>query len=316
MTHPSPFTETYYLTDGGLETDLIFNHGIELRHFASFELLNTERGRQALEIYYRPYIELAAARNTGFILETPTWRANPDWGYRMGYTIDALRTLNEDAVRYMQAFASRAASPEQAVVISGNIGPRADGYTVGQRMSVEESKAYHLTQIAAFAQAKADVVSALTLNYIDEAIGMVEAARACAIPIVISFTVETDGTLSSGETLQAAIEQTDAATDDYVNHYMINCAHPQHFQTLFAEKAAWHLRIKGIRANASTKSHAELDEAETLDKGDRCDLAANYAALRKALPNLSIFGGCCGTDFTHIQQIATMLFEAQSVPFA
>ena len=298
----------YYLTDGGLETTLIFHEGIELKHFAAFELLNEPGGTEVLTKYYQKYLELAARFNTNFILDAPTWRANPDWGYKLGYSPKEISEINKTAIKFLHAVKSQEEYSQLQILISGAIGPRGDCYVATSRMTPEVAKDYHTEQIRAFAEAGADMVTAYTLNYSDEAIGVVLAAKSLNIPVVISFTLETDGKLPDGETLKDAIEITDAETDRYTSYYMINCAHPDHFKTILNTDSDWKNRIYGIRANASTKSHKELDESETLDAGDKCKLAEGYSKLSQLLPNLRVIGGCCGTDHTHIEEIGRAVF--------
>jgi S-methylmethionine-dependent homocysteine/selenocysteine methylase len=284
------------ITDGGMETTLIFHEGLELPHFASFVLLDDEAGREALRTYYRRYIESARSRSVGIILDTPTWRANRDWGERLGYGPEALADVNRRGVALLEELRS----PE--VVISGCIGPRGDAYHVDAVMSTAEAEDYHAPQIETFAGTSADLVSALTLTYAEEAIGIVRAAAAAGRPVVISFTVETDGRLPSGQALGEAIEQVDSETEGAAAYFMVNCAHPTHFLDVL-EPAPWLGRLRGIRANASRKSHAELDESEVLDEGDPVELAASYRELDRRLPSLSVVGGCCGTDHRHVEAI-------------
>ncbi len=300
------FKNEYYITDGGLETTLIFHKGIQLPHFASFELVLHPEGQKILHSYFQPYVKLARENDLGFVFETPTWRANKDWGYLMGYSQDQLNFINRQAVQLIKEIASGLEKDHK--VISGNIGPRGDGYNPTAIMTIEDARDYHAPQVNIFAEENVDVVTALTLNYIEEAVGIVQAAKAAKVPVVISFTLETDGKLPGGETLKEAIERTDELTDCYALHYMINCAHPEHFKTIFSDNGNWKSRIKGIRANASTKSHEELDNSETLDIGDKCQLAHNYVELKELLPSLMIFGGCCGTDHTHLEEIVSHLF--------
>ncbi len=291
------------LTDAGLETDLIFNHGIDLPNFASFDLLSTEWGTQALVTYYRSFLDLAREYGSGFILETPTWRASEDWGGQMGYTANDLYAVNRASIELMQGLRDEYADVSP-VLVSGNIGPRGDGYAVDKRMNAEQARDYHARQIAAFVEAGADLASAFTLNYIEEAQGIALAAQAADIPVVISFTVETDARLPSGEELEAAIRAVDEITGGYPLYYMINCAHPTHFRRLLEDGGDWLGRIRGIRANASRCSHEELDAAEELDAGNPEELGADYRQLRQLLPNLQVFGGCCGSDHRHVAQIA------------
>lgn len=312
--HPSVvFPQKHYLTDGGLETTLIFHQGITLHSFAAFELLRTEEGKNAFREYYQPYLSLAEKYKLGFVMESPTWRASSDWGFKLGYTHDELFALNKQSIKFMRELVQPFSQSLPHIIISGNIGPRGDGYKAENQMTAEQAKVYHLEQIKAFVLADADVVTAVTINYIDEAIGIIQAAKSFHLPVVISFTVETDGRLPGGELLQEAIERTDRETDFYAEHYMINCAHPQHFMHQLDNNGNWKIRIRGIRANASLKSHAELDESETLDAGDKCQLAEGYMQLFQLLPELKVIGGCCGTDHTHMEEICKTLEEQEAL---
>lgn len=246
------FKQKHYLSDGGLETTLIFHKGIRLNHFAAFELLCNERGRKILEEYYRPILLLAEKYRLRFVIESPTWRASSDWGYKLGYTHDELFALNKQSIKFIRELA-REFSGLTDIVVSGNIGPRGDGYETDMQMSVEQAKAYHMEQVKAFALADADVVTAVTISYSNEAIGIINAARSLGLPVVVSFNVETDGRLPGGELIQHAIEITDNETDGYAEHYMINCAHPQHFLHTLNAEGEWKKRVHGIRANAAFK---------------------------------------------------------------
>ncbi|HEX8101947.1 MAG TPA: homocysteine S-methyltransferase family protein [Solirubrobacteraceae bacterium] len=291
-----------FLTDAGLETELIFHDGLDLPAFAAFTLLADERGTARLRRYYEGFAELARERGTGLVLETPTWRASPRWAREVGYDDAALDQANRDAVSLLESV--RAGHPGGApIVISGNVGPQDDAYSPSTQMDADRAHEYHAVQIGTFASTAADLVTAMTLTYVEEAIGVARAARDAGMPVVLSFTVETDGRLPSGQSLGEAIEQVDAATDGSPAYYMLNCAHPTHFDSVLQPGAAWVDRIGGLRANASTCSHAELDEAEALDEGDPADLAARYVALARALPRLTVLGGCCGTDIRHVAAI-------------
>jgi homocysteine S-methyltransferase len=282
------------IADGGLETTLVFHDGFELPHFAAFPLLADAGGRAALRRYYERYVGVANAAGVGAVLDTPTWRASADWGPRLGYTPEQLDEANRQAVELVAE--QRGAGD---VLVSGCVGPRGDGYRVETQMSAAEAERYHARQVGVLADAGVDLVSALTLGYADEAIGIVRAAGAAGVPVVISFTVETDGRLPDGGTLREAIELVDAETGGAVAYFMLNSAHPSHFAGVLDEGAGWVGRIGGIRANASTRSHAELDEAEELDAGDPDELAAAHVALRRRLPAVTVVGGCCGTDDRH-----------------
>jgi homocysteine S-methyltransferase len=290
------------LTDGGLETSLIFTQGLDLPEFAAFPLLETEDGRRALRAYWKPFLSIATEQGVGFVVDTPTWRANGDWGRALGYDADALARANRAAA----AFARELASEVEDAIVNGVVGPRGDGYVVDAVMTVAGAAEYHVPQVAALAEGGVDQVSAITMTYADEAIGFVQAARGIGVPAVVSFTVETDGRLPSGEGLRQAIESVDDATGEAAEFFMVNCAHPTHFAQVLDDSGPWLRRIGGIRANASTMSHEELDAAEELDAGDPADLAKHYLALRERLSELRVLGGCCGTDHPHIRAIAEM----------
>lgn len=296
-----------FLTDGGLETTLIFQENLELPEFAAFPLLRDQKGISLIREYYRKYLRIAADFGTGFILETPTWRANSDWGNRLGYNETELAEMNHLAVSEMNSLRSEFASSLPEIRVSGCLGPRGDGYKQTSVMSEREAQDYHSTQIRQLAEEGVDCLTAMTLNYTEEAIGIGKAAKSAGIRSVISFTVETDGSLVTGESLKEAIKKTDAKTDGAVDYYMINCAHPTHFEHIFEDQGAWVERIGGIRSNASRLSHQELDECDSLDSGDPVDLADRTRRLGVFLPKLFVFGGCCGTDERHIRALGNAL---------
>jgi S-methylmethionine-dependent homocysteine/selenocysteine methylase len=289
-----------FLTDGGIETTLIFHDGLDLPHFAAFDLLSREDGRAALRRYYESYVAIALEQGVGLVLESATWRASPDWASLIGYDDDRLAELNRAAIDLLVEICERHATERTPIVISGCVGPRGDGYAPASLMTADEAERYHGAQIGVFGDTPAELVTAITMTYPDEAIGVTRAARAVGLPVVISFTVETDGRLPSGQSLAEAIEEVDAETESAPSYYMINCAHPTHFEGSLEPGGPWG-RIRGLRANASTLSHAELDEAEELDDGDPLDLAERYVRLRERLPELTVLGGCCGTDDRHIR---------------
>jgi S-methylmethionine-dependent homocysteine/selenocysteine methylase len=291
--------DALFVTDGGIETALIFNEGLELPDFAAFDLFRRAGGEAALRRYYAAYVRIAAQFGAGMVLESATWRASADWGARLGYSGAQLAEANRQAIRLLEDM--RGEHRELAMVISGCVGPRGDGYSPARVMPAAEAQAYHREQIAVFAESAADLVSAITMNYVEEAIGIAQAAQEAGMPVAVSFTVETDGRLPTGQPLKEAIEQVDAETGSYPSYYMLNCAHPDHL----ALEKQWSHRIRGLRANASRKSHAELNDSAELDIGNPAELGAQYAALKRgALPMLNVVGGCCGTDHRHVQRIA------------
>lgn len=292
-----------FLTDGGIETTLIFREGLDLPEFAAFDLLKHAAGCQALYNYFRTYATMARAYKVGLILESPTWRANPDWATKIGYSRERLATLNRKAIDLLHEIRQEYETEQSRMVISGCVGPRGDGYAPGEAMTVREAQQYHQPQIVTYTEAESDCITAITMNYVEEAIGITRAAQANDIPAIISFTVETDGHLPTGQPLQEAIAQVDRETRQGPAYYMINCAHPTHFSETLIANEPWLDRIRGLRANASTKSHAELDEAETLDDGNPSELGRQYRNLKTKLKNLTVLGGCCGTDERHVAAI-------------
>jgi homocysteine S-methyltransferase len=292
-----------FLTDSGLETDLIFHHGFALPEFASFVLVDDARGVTALRAYFDEHVELAARHRCGVVLEAPTWRASRDWGARVGYSPADLRRVNEMAVALVEAVRQDNSASTSPVVISGCVGPRADAYRPAERSSAVEAERYHREQIEVFAATSADMVHAMTITYAAEAVGIVRAAAAVGMPVAISFTTETDGRLPDGMSFTEAIQVVEDATDGAPVYYGVNCAHPAHFAAALP-RGALALRVRSVRANASRKSHAELDESPDLDEGEPVALAHDYLQLRAEHPSLSILGGCCGTDARHVAAIA------------
>jgi S-methylmethionine-dependent homocysteine/selenocysteine methylase len=294
-----------FLTDGGIETTLIFQEGFVLPHFAAFSLLRTLEGIRTLDKYFRTYAEIAKQFHTGLILESPTWRASAEWGTRLGYDDVALTEANFQAINLLERVRQRYETDQTPIVISGCIGPRGDGYVPDRAMTVSEAEQYHSAQVETFARSAADMVCGITMNYVEEAIGIAQAAREFDMPVAIAFTVETDGALPTGQTLASAIEQVDEVTGSYPVYYMINCAHPTHFEHVLTEGSPWVYRIHGLRANASRMSHAELNDAPELDSGNPAEFGLEYAMLKKRLQQINVMGGCCGTDHRHIQHIAS-----------
>jgi homocysteine S-methyltransferase len=294
-----------FLADGGLETTLIFHEGVDLPEFAAFPLLDTAEGRELLRRYYSDYLELARRHGLGFVLDTVTWRANPDWAGVLGYDAAALDRANRQATQLALDLAAEFA--DLTTVVNGVIGPRGDGYVVASAMSADEAADYHAAQTTSFAAAGADLVTAMTMTYVEEAVGVARAAAAAGLPVTVGFTVETDGRLPSGTPLGEAVTAVDEATGGSVASFMVNCAHPSHFADVLATAEAWTDRVAAVRANASRASHAELDEAEDLDRGDPRELGQDYVALRATLPGLRVVGGCCGTDLEHVAAIADAL---------
>jgi homocysteine S-methyltransferase len=304
-----------FLTDAGLETDLIFNHGIEIREFAAHTLLETPAGRFALAQYFRAFLALADRHNVGFIFDSPTWRAHTHWSAALGANAAELAEINREAINFIAELRDEFAGNRGPIVLNAVIGPCGDAYAPEAIISADAAACHHAQQIGWLAQTEVDMVSALTFTQSSEAVGIVRAANDVGLPIVVSFTVETDGTLPTGQPIGEAISEVDAATDRGAAYFMINCAHPDHFRDALHDEQ-WLRRVRGLRCNASRCSHAELDEAETLDAGDPVEFSQLYRELTKAMPWVNVLGGCCGSDLRHVTAIADSVISGAAADFA
>ncbi len=297
-----------FLSYCGMETDLIFNRGVDLPGFASYPLLETEEGRETLRGYYVQLIDMARQKGVGVLLESVTWVANRDRGAAIGYSPETLKEFNIAAIDLIGLV--REEEGDLPTLLSAQMGPRGDGYAPTERMTTDEAEIYHAEQMETISQTEADLASAFTLCYPEEAIGIVRAGERFDMPIAIGFTVETDGRLPTGMPLKEAIETVDDATDSGAAYFLINCAHPDHFSGVLTDER-WMQRLRGVVANASRCSHAELDESEELDDGDPEELGKLVGSLRKKFPHFTVVGGCCGTDMRHLRRIVE---QAQTAP--
>lgn len=302
-----------FLADGGMGTTLGFHSGLEIPYFCAFPLLDDRAGSDILMNYFRGYAAIAREQEAGFLLDSgPTWRASSDWGNKLSYSSEDLIRFNRIAIEAMCELRDEYESENSPMVISGCMGPRGDGYEPGELMSPDEAQRYHATQIETFADTEADLITAMTMTYSEEAVGIARAAHSVELPVVISFTVETDGRLPTGQNLGDAINYVDEMSSGAPAYYMINCAHPTHFRNTFELGSSWTDRIRGIRLNASCLSHAELNEATELGDGDVTDLGIRVGAICKSFPHINVIGGCCGTDHRHIKEIGEKARRARS----
>ncbi len=292
-----------FLTDAGVETDLIFNHGIEIREFAAHTLLPDPQGREALANYFRGFLALARETGCGYILDSQTWKAHPHWAQDLDASEEDLKAANRESLAFISSLRDEFSSNRGPIVLNAIIGPRGDAYAPEESVAAREAEEYHAQQLRWLADTEADMVSALTFTQAAEATGVVNAANSLGLPIVVSFTVETDGNLPTGQSLASSIEEVDRSTRTGAEYFMVNCAHPDHFAHLLGDEP-WARRIRGIRCNASRLSHAELDESETLDDGNPVELGQQYVEIKARMPWLNVFGGCCGSDLRHVTEIA------------
>lgn len=298
-----------FLTDGGFETSMLFLEGFELPAFAACVLLEDDAARVAMDRYFDRFLAMAETAGTGFVLDTNTWRSGAHWAGAVGRSPAQMQELSRAAVRFAKAIRGRWQHRVSPILLNGVIGPAGDAYDTASALDANAAEAIHAPQIALLANCGVDLVSALTFGSMPEAIGFARAGKMVGVPAVIAFTVETDGRLPDGTPLDRAILETDAATGGAPLYYMINCAHPEHFRDVLTGDA-WCRRIRGVRANASRLSHAELDEAETLDDGNPEEFGALHADLSRKLPALKVIGGCCGTDHRHVGCMAEVLIPS------
>ena len=299
-----------FLTDGGMETWLFFQQGFEAPEFAAIALMDDAEARTALRGYFGEFLALANQAETGFVLDTNSWRGCTNWAPKLGLTAADLLRLNMESVRFARSIREDWKDKVADILVNGVVGPAGDGYSPDDIPSAEVARATHLPQIRELANAGVDMFSAITMTNVEEAIGVAKAVKSVGLPVVISFTVETDGRLPTGDSLGVAIRKVDEATDGYPAYFMVNCAHPDHFRDALVNGDGWVERIGGIRANASRLSHAELDNAEELDEGNPREFGELHGELAKLLPGLRVVGGCCGTDFRHVGCVSHELHHA------
>lgn len=296
-----------FITDGGFETWLFFQEGFEASEFAAIVLMEDPKARKAMQRYFDGFLHMAAAAETGFILDTNTWRGCTAWAAKLGRSEDELLLLSEMAVEFASEIRNAWSSKVSSILLNGVVGPSGDGYAPEEIPSVSKSRELHRPQIGTLARSGVDMLSAITITNIEEATGIVLEAQSVNLPCVIAFTLETDGKLPTGDTLEEAIQAVDNATNNGPLYYMINCAHPDHFNNILSGGQDWVSRLGGVRANASRLSHAELDDSEVLDQGDPTEFGLLNAELYRSLPSLRVIGGCCGTDHRHIECISQHL---------
>ncbi len=296
-----------FLSDGGLETALVHHEGLTLPCFAAFTLLESEAGLKLLWNYFVRHVEIARDHGMGFILDTPTWRASSNWSAKLSVSerrLDRIHQMAVELAKHIRHVHEAAGTP---IVINGVIGPRDGGWSPDRVMQAGKACHYHGTQMQSFARTAVDMVSAMTMTHVGEAVGLGMAARDCGLPIAISFTTRDDGRLPTGQKLGEAIVETDHALDGYPVYYLVNCAHPGHFAGELWSGGSWVQRVRGVRAHAVRCGHVGFETATELDDGDPDELAEEYMALRKHLPWMNVLGGCCGTDERHLEAIALRL---------
>jgi homocysteine S-methyltransferase len=304
-----------FLTEAGIETTLMYKNGWELQHFCLFERMREDRFMADLEAYHRRLIEVALERGVGHLLDGVHYRASPDWSAKLNMSDSELKQLTEKGLALYQELSEEYATEATPIPVGCCIGPRGDAYGTGHEMSPEEAQDYHTIQIETAKQAGADFVSALTFNRIDEAIGLARAAEAAGLPVIVSFSLTKDARLNSGPSLDEAVTAVDAATDEAPLFYMINCNHPVDFSPALDAPGDWINRLQGIRANASSLDHGMLCKLGHLEEGDPEELGGQFADIARRFPHMNVFGGCCGTDREHLDQIAANVLALRRQSF-
>lgn len=291
-----------YLTEGGIETYIMYKKGFELQNFSLFHLLNDDVAAAEIKEYLRKVMAVAERNDVGLIMCGPLYRASRDWGDLLGYSTEELAAVNHRCIEMFEELASESKLARDRILFSGVVGPRGDAYNLNTSITADEAEAYHSEQIATLDRAGADFITGLTLNSAEEAIGIARAAKAVGIPVVISFTLDKQGELRPGQTLRKAIAHVDDATESAPAYYMINCTHPIDFAPAF-EPGDWTKRLGGIRPNASSLAKGVLCKLGHLEEGDPAELGQQMAELARRYPHLSVWGGCCGTDDAHLDEI-------------
>lgn len=305
-----PLSTKPFLTDGGLETTIVYKEKIDLPCFAAITLLSTTQGTELLRRLYIKYVDVALSHNAGIVLEARVWRGAPIWAQPLGLTSAELIALNVKAVELLLDLRQQVETQSTPIVISGNIGPLSDAYKLSNRPGREFVREQYREQIKALVDAGVDMLSITTITDTEEMIAAIEIAREHDIPIHASFSVERDGKLLNHRNLEEAIAEVDTTTNGYAAYFGINCAHPAHVKELLKTMPeSTRSRIGSFRGNASLRSHEELDNAAELDRGDIAKFATDFEDVARLLPSLRVAGGCCGTDEEHVAAVAGKLLR-------
>ncbi len=301
------------LTEGGIETYMQYKKGHEFRHFCLFDLMNDAEAMADLRSYHEDLIAVALKHKVGAILDGIHYRTSRDWGTLLGYTKQELKDVVVRGIAFYKDLAEQHETADSPMPVSGVVGPRGDAYSLGKKMTAVEAEDYHSEQLETMQNAGADFATALTFSQVDEAIGVVKAAQALGFPVVVSFALGADGNLKTGISLAEAIEKVDAATQNGPAYYMVNCTHPVDFAPAFASPGLWTERVRGLRPNASSLAHGVLCQLGHLEEGDPVELGQQMADMAARFPHINVWGGCCGTDSAHIDQIARAVLNARSL---
>lgn len=300
------------LTEGGIETYMQYKKGHELKSFCLFDLMNDPDAVSDLRVYHERLIEVALKHKVGAILDGIHYRTSRDWGELLGYSRQGLKEIVIRGVEFYKDLARQYQTAHSPMPVSGVVGPRGDAYAIGHIMTAAEAQDYHAEQIETMKLAGADFATALTFSQVDEAIGVVRAAQTFDFPVVVSFALGADGHLKTGVPLADAITAVDQATQNGPAYYMINCTHPVDFASAFEDPGPWINRVCGLRPNASSLAHGVLCQLGHLEEGNPDELAEQMADMANRFPHINVWGGCCGTDYAHIDKIASAVLRVRN----
>ncbi|HEY8592653.1 MAG TPA: homocysteine S-methyltransferase family protein [Sphingomicrobium sp.] len=301
----SPFLSGLrYLAEGGQETELMYGHGFELPKFALFPLLDDAAAVVQLKAMYEAVLQVAVRHRMSVMLGGLDYRASPDWAGLLGIDAVRLADYQHRSVAFLREVAEPYLEKLPHILVSGIVGPQGDAYERNQTVTASSAEAYHGTQMDNLASAGVDLVQAMTFTSSHEAIGVIRAAQARELPIVVSFMTDSPDEPGGQRSFRQTIEDVDRATDSYALFYGINCAHPREFEPLLRDQGEWLNRIGLLRPNASAKDKVELCQIGHLERGDARELAQLMGVLAARLPNVRVLGGCCGTWDEHLDLIA------------
>lgn len=299
-----------YLTEGGIETEMMYKWGFDLPHFAMFPLLDNPEAMAAMRGMYRRYLDVAAKHGMCALMGGLDYRASPDWGALLGYSPESLAQANHRSIAFLRELAREYATDIPEILVQGFIGPRGDAYQLNRTITETEAEDYHSVQLATLKEADVDLAWAFTLNNVAEAIGIARAAARIEVPLAISFTLDDNSKLKSGPSLAEAIESVDAATGGSAVFFSINCSHPFEFEPGL-ESGDWIGRVRGLRPNASRMEKVALCKLGHLEEGDPVELGQLMGDLARRYPHMDIWGGCCGTGDVHLDEIAANVLAAR-----
>ncbi len=300
-----------WLTEGGIETEIMYKWGHDMPHFAMFPLL--ERAAAAADIrgMYRRYLDVAARHGFAALIGGFDYRASPDWGALLGYSDEGLAEANLRSIDFLRGLAREYRDGLPDARIAGYVGPRGDAYSLNRTITEDEAAEYHAVQLATLKRAGVDLAWAVTFNNPAEARGVVRAAREIGVPLALSFSLTSSSRLASGQTLAEAVQSVDAASDGYPAFYALNCSHPLEFEPALTP-GAWQDRLRCIRPNAARIDKIALCKLGHLEEGDPHELGRQMADVARRFPQMDIWGGCCGTCESHLEEIARRVAEVRA----